>query len=118
MDIIEDYSVMYLRFLLNPTPPAMLFGEDRGRPLPQGMSVSWTEEVVRVCLYLFMSLLPQSRKLLRHLAGVYSDTIYHPLGPGTQQQHQLSVQRTILRSGQLKSKSFLLLALFLYKQCL
>ena len=92
IDIIEDYSVMYLRFLLNPTPPAMLFGEDRGRPHVAHM---WTEDVVRVCLYLFMSLVPQSRKLLNHLAGVYSDT--RALVTYSNSQQQISVQRTILR---------------------
>ena len=92
IDIIEDYSVMYLRFLLNPVPPAMLFGEDRGRP---HVGQLWTEDVVKVCLYLFMSLLPQSHKLLNHLANVYSDT--RALVTFTNSQQQISVQRTILR---------------------
>jgi len=92
VDIIEDYSVMYLRFLLNPTPPTMLFGEDRGRPL---VEQSWTEDIVKVCLYLFMSLLPQSKKLFNHLAGVYGDT--RALVTYTNSQQQISVQRTILR---------------------
>ena len=63
-DIIEEYSVMYLRFLISPTPPALLFGEDRGRPIIQEM---WTEDIVKVCLYLFLSLLPKNQKLFKRI---------------------------------------------------
>jgi len=70
-NIIEEYSVMYLRFLLLARPPDMLFGEDRGRPL---LVTSWTEEIIRVCLHLYLAVLPRSPKLLSHLAEVYSAT--------------------------------------------
>ena len=93
IDVIEDYSVMYLRFLLNPTPPAMLFGEDRGRPL---IEQAWTEDTVKVCLYLFMSLLPQSKKLIKHLANVYSGDKKSAMTYVNSQQ-KIVIQRTILR---------------------
>ena len=46
-NIIEEYSVMYLRFLLLARPPDMLFGEDRGR---MEMVFEWTEEIIKVVL--------------------------------------------------------------------
>lgn len=67
-DIIEDYSIMYLRFLLSPIPPSMLFGEDRGRAV---IAENWSDDIIRVCLYLFLSLLPLNLKMFTHLADVY-----------------------------------------------
>lgn len=69
--IIEDYSGMFLRFLLLPRPPDMLFGEDRGRPI---MMNEWTEDFIKVCLNLFLALLPKCKKLLTNLAEVYVST--------------------------------------------
>lgn len=80
-DIIEDYSVMYLRFLLSPSPPLMLFGEDRGRP---AVIMEWTDNIVKVCLYLYLNLLPQNLRLFHHLAEVYVDAT-------------ADIKRTILR---------------------
>ena len=54
--IIEEYSVMYLRFLLLARPPDMLFGDDRGRPV---VVTAWTEEIIRVCLHLYLAILPR-----------------------------------------------------------
>jgi len=70
-NIIEEYSVMYLRFLLLARPPDMLFGDDRGRPM---IVATWTEEMIRVCLHLYLAILPRSQKLLSHLAEVYTAT--------------------------------------------
>merc|ERR1719315_821892 len=70
-NIIEEYSVMYLRFLLLARPPDMLFGDDRGRPV---VVATWTEEMVRVCVHLYLAILPRSQKLLTHLAEVYTAT--------------------------------------------
>ena len=66
--IIEEYAKMYLKFLLQPAPPELLFTEDRGRP--EVISV-WMEDTVRVCLYLFLDLLPNNQGLLKDLADVY-----------------------------------------------
>ena len=41
---------------------------DRGRP--EIISV-WMEDTVRVCLYLFLDLLPKNQGLLKDLADVY-----------------------------------------------
>ena len=69
--IIQEYSVMFLRFLLLAAPPDMLFGEDRGRPV---VTATWTEDLIRICLNLFLTLLPKCKKLLTHLAEVYVGT--------------------------------------------
>ena len=96
-DIIEEYSVMYLRFLISPTPPALLFGEDRGRPV---VLETWTEAIVKVCLYLFLSLLPKNQKLFKHLVEVYSSTkaqVTVDFGLAQGGIKSITVQRTILR---------------------
>merc|ERR1719312_1485682 len=43
--IIEEYSVMFLKFLLLARPPDMLFGTDKGRPI---VVTTWTEEIIKV----------------------------------------------------------------------
>ena len=48
----------------------MLFGDDRGRPVVVNV---WTEEMIRVCLHLYLAILPRSQKLLSYLAEVYTD---------------------------------------------
>ena len=55
---------MYLKFLLNPIPPALLFTQDRGRS--QVISV-WMEDTAKVCMYLFLSLLCRNQRLLQTL---------------------------------------------------
>ena len=70
-EIIEEYSVMYLKFLLSPQPPAILFGEDRGR---RAIAHIWTEDIIKVCLHLFLNLLPQNLELFNQLADVYVAT--------------------------------------------
>ena len=45
----------------------MLFGEDRGRAVVYNV---WTDDIVRACLYLFLSLLPQNLRLFKHLVTI------------------------------------------------
>jgi len=59
--IIEEYAIFYLGFLRLPQPPDVLFGIDRGRPIK---SDAWNEDIVRVCLYLYLALLPINEKLI------------------------------------------------------
>ena len=68
---IEEYSVMYLKFLLDPSPPSMLFGEHRGRPMAVNV---WDENIIKICLYLYLNLLPLNLSLFKHLAKVYINT--------------------------------------------
>ena len=89
--IIEPYAIMYLKFLLNPAPPTALFTEDRGRS--QAMSV-WMEDTVKVCLYLFLSLLPKNQDLFKNLADVYTNSKTMVYADGGQ---PVKVQIVILR---------------------
>ncbi|KAJ9591457.1 hypothetical protein L9F63_002063 [Diploptera punctata] len=57
------------------------FGLDRGRPIRIDC---WTEDIVKVCLYLYLALLPINEKLIKELAKVYVQTV-------------ADVKRTILR---------------------
>lgn len=92
-EIIEDYAVMYLKFLLNPTPPVMLFSKDRGRS--QIFSI-WMEDTVKVCLYLFLSLLPKNQQLLTFLAEVYTNAKVYIVSAASNGK-PISVKHTILR---------------------
>jgi symplekin len=59
--IIEEYAIFYLGFLRLLQPPDVLFGIDRGRPIKVD---AWNEDTVRVCLYLYLALLPVNEKLI------------------------------------------------------
>ena len=53
--IIEEYSVMFLKFLPLARPPDMLFGADKGRP--EAVS-TWNEDIIKVSSmnsYFFLS---------------------------------------------------------------
>nr|CAD7461470.1 unnamed protein product [Timema tahoe] len=70
--IIEEYAIFYLSFLRLPQPPVLLFGPDRGRP---NKSDSWSEDIVKACLYLYLALLPNNESLIHELARVYVQTV-------------------------------------------
>merc|ERR1712223_1647211 len=91
-NIIEEYAKMYLKFLLQAAPPDLLFSEDRGRP--EIISV-WMEDTVRVCLYLFLDLLPKNQALLKDLADVYISAVTKVYAMNTGKQ--VSVKSIILR---------------------
>ncbi|XP_023219943.1 symplekin-like [Centruroides sculpturatus] len=77
---IEEFALKSLKYLLNNSPPAVLVS-DRSRPL----SGTWTEEYTKVCLHLYLTLLPINHKLIHDLASVYVGTV-------------ASIKRTILRA--------------------
>ncbi|KAK7173913.1 hypothetical protein R3I93_003671 [Phoxinus phoxinus] len=70
-DCIEKFALTYMQFLVHPNPPSLLFGagEDTEVASP------WTEESVRQCLYLYLSLLPLNHRLVHELASVYTEAI-------------------------------------------
>ncbi|EEC20484.1 symplekin, putative [Ixodes scapularis] len=72
--IIEDFALMYLRFLLEPVPPQHLFHN----------SLAWSEDHTKICMQLYISLLPVNHKLIHELAVVNVGAI-------------AEIKRTILR---------------------
>ncbi|XP_077537132.1 symplekin scaffold protein isoform X2 [Haemaphysalis longicornis] len=72
--IIEDFALMYLRYLLEPSPPQHLF---HNCPV-------WTEDYTKICMQLYINLLPVNHKLIHDLAVVYVGAI-------------AEIKRTILR---------------------
>lgn len=65
--IIEEYAIFYLTFLRLPKPPEVLFGADKGRP---ERAENWTEEAIRACLHLYLTLLPIKQELIHELVLV------------------------------------------------
>ncbi|KAK8785453.1 hypothetical protein V5799_008180 [Amblyomma americanum] len=72
--IIEDFALMYLRYLLEPAPPQHLF---HSCPV-------WMEDQTKICMQLYINLLPVNHKLIHDLAVVYVGAI-------------AEIKRTILR---------------------
>lgn len=71
VDIIEDYALRWLSFLGRELPPDEILGSDYGR---SETAVIWTESLSKVCLSLFLAILPQNDKLLTHLCEIYVKT--------------------------------------------
>ncbi|XP_056601871.1 symplekin isoform X2 [Triplophysa dalaica] len=70
-DCVEKFALTYMQFLVHPNPPSLLFGAGEDTEV----AASWTEETVRQCLYLYLSLLPLNHRLVHELASVYTEAI-------------------------------------------
>ncbi|XP_049584879.1 symplekin [Syngnathus scovelli] len=70
-DYIEKFALNYMQLLVHPNPPSLLFGADKDTEVAS----PWTEETVRQCLFLYLSLLPLNHKLVHELASVYTEAI-------------------------------------------
>lgn len=68
---IEKFAMEYLQMLQQPKPPHTLFGNNTGRQIKQEV---WSDELNRVCLCLYLSLLPYNENLIHELAKVYTQT--------------------------------------------
>ncbi|XP_023656370.1 symplekin [Paramormyrops kingsleyae] len=79
-DYIEKFALNYMQLLVHPNPPSLLFGADKDTEVAS----PWTEETVRQCLYLYLSLLPLNHRLVHELASVYTEAI-------------ADIKRTVLR---------------------
>ncbi|KAL4658586.1 symplekin [Arapaima gigas] len=79
-DYIEKFALNYMQLLVHPNPPSLLFGVDKDTEVAS----PWTEETVKQCLYLYLSLLPLNHRLVHELASVYTEAIS-------------DIKRTILR---------------------
>ncbi|KAM4731389.1 symplekin [Anableps anableps] len=70
-DYIEKFALNYLQLLVHPNPPSLLFRADKDTEV----AAPWTEETVRQCLFLYLSLLPLNHRLVHELASVYTEAI-------------------------------------------
>lgn len=70
-DYIEKFALNYLLLLVHPNPPSLLFGADKDTEV----AAPWTEETMRQCLFLYLSLLPLNHRLVHELASVYTEAI-------------------------------------------
>ncbi|TNN48129.1 Symplekin [Liparis tanakae] len=70
-DYIEKFALNYMQLLVHPNPPSVLFGADKDTEV----AAPWTEETVRQCLFLYLSLLPLNHRLVHELASVYTEAI-------------------------------------------
>lgn len=68
---IEKFAIEYLQMLQQPKPPHTLFGKNAGRQIKLEI---WSDELNRVCLCLYLALLPYNESLIHELAKVYTQT--------------------------------------------
>lgn len=80
-DYIEKFALNYMQLLVHPNPPSLLFGADKDTEV----AAPWTEETVRQCLFLYLSILPLNHRLVHELAAVYTEAI-------------LDIKRSVLRA--------------------
>jgi symplekin len=62
---IEEFALKTLRYLLEAKPPALIDKENVG---------VWSDDIIKLCLVLYLSLLPTNHKLIHDLAVVYVGT--------------------------------------------
>lgn len=80
-DTIEKYAMHYLKYLLQPSPPSELLSRGKVKVELAGV---WSEETIKLCLYLFLGLLPVDHRLIHDLANIYTAAV-------------ADIKRTILR---------------------
>uniref|UniRef100_A0A1I8PAP9 Symplekin n=1 Tax=Stomoxys calcitrans TaxID=35570 RepID=A0A1I8PAP9_STOCA len=80
---IEEFALEWCTFLKKEIPPAVIFGEEYGRPV---VETGWREEIAKICLTVMMALMPHKPELfLDKLVHIYTNT-------------SADLKRTMLRS--------------------
>nr|XP_054759257.1 symplekin-like [Lytechinus pictus] len=69
--LIEEFATSFLRKLLLSRPPAALVLCLADQEMQAVAAKAWTEETTKMCLYLYLALLPVNHKLIHELANVY-----------------------------------------------
>ncbi|XP_035672890.1 symplekin-like isoform X2 [Branchiostoma floridae] len=64
-ETIESFALTCLKCLVNKAPPPRLV---IGKPAAEA---EWTEDLIKLCLHLYLALLPLNHKLIHELASVY-----------------------------------------------
>ncbi|XP_072031485.1 LOW QUALITY PROTEIN: symplekin-like [Amphiura filiformis] len=73
-DTIETYATGCLKTLLKPSPTPQLIERLSSAEDQRLAHKTWIEECIKMCLYLYLALLPVNHKLIHELANVYVDT--------------------------------------------
>ncbi|KAI0228524.1 Symplekin [Lamellibrachia satsuma] len=79
---IERYALFYLKYLLQSQPPPEL--PNVIHATGNSANGGWNEDSIKLCLYLYLGLLPINHRLIHELANVYTGT-------------KPDIKRTILR---------------------
>ncbi|CAF3368490.1 unnamed protein product [Rotaria sp. Silwood1] len=67
---IERHALKFLKHLTASQPPEALFGDDKkSSTIPND---TWTEDSIRLCLPLYLSLMPSNHYLIQPLATIYT----------------------------------------------
>ncbi|XP_055374748.1 symplekin [Condylostylus longicornis] len=81
-DKIQLFAIQFLEFIECEKPPPSMYGKEFGRLEPD---TAWHEELTKICLGLYLAIVPYNEDLLKELVNVYI-----PTSP--------DLKRTILRS--------------------
>ncbi|XP_059621299.1 symplekin [Phlebotomus argentipes] len=68
---IEEFAQLWLSHLEKETPPDDIFHLQYGRPEPM---LVWSDDLARICLNLFLALMPYHEQLIHNLCAVYTAT--------------------------------------------
>lgn len=70
-DVIQDFAKQSLSYLLNEKPPLAVIQQMSPQLKVQAAKEGWFEDLIKLCLYLFLALLPVNHKLIHDLGIVY-----------------------------------------------
>lgn len=71
IDTIEEFALRWLGYLVKDNPPQEILGSEYGR---SDTAVVWSDLLTKICLSLFLSILPYNDKLLANLCEIYVKT--------------------------------------------
>ncbi|XP_071796722.1 symplekin-like [Asterias amurensis] len=73
-ETIESFASKCLQLLLTELPSAALVKRTSENPESEEVGTAWAEPSIKLCLYLYLALLPSNHKLIHGLATVYVST--------------------------------------------
>lgn len=71
IDVIEEFALHWLGYLVRGNPPQEILGLEYGR---SDTAVVWSDPLTKICLSLFLAILPYNDKLLANLCEIYVKT--------------------------------------------
>ncbi|PIK41387.1 putative symplekin [Apostichopus japonicus] len=102
-EVIQDFAKQSLGYLLNEKPPLAVIQQLSLDLKAKAAQEGWFEDLIKLCLYLFLALLPVNHKLIHELGVVYVGA------PATSKRTVLRVLETPVRGMGMDSPELLLL---------